>query len=161
MRKVLTILFLAISLAASAQQVLAEPEIYLGGHAGVGATIAPWTFAPTGGLAFHYTNRKNCGLAVELNYRNQYITLPFLMHLTFGPKMGRAVINLGPEIGAPLAGQKFHWGITAGLGAQLKTRKSGLFELDARYMFGFAEMSHELAAHIGWYWPIRKRDKQK
>lgn len=138
---------------------LQNAEMHIGAHAGI-STDLKWNIQPTGGFVFEYTNQKFCGLQVEVNYRSKYIDLPLLMHLNFGNRRGAFIINLGPQIGAPLAHQKFYYGVTGGLGGEIRTRKAGIFDLDIRFLYGFAEDTKELAAHIGWYWPIhRKKEK--
>lgn len=159
MRQLTVILILLCSLTATAQvKRLQEPEMHFGAHAGA-STDFGWNVQPTGGLVFTYTNQKYCGVQVELNYRSRYIDLPLLMHLQFGNQKGAFIVNLGPQIGAPLAKQKFYYGITGGLGGEVRTRKAGIFDLDVRFLFGFANSTQELAAHLGWYWPIKKKVK--
>ena len=82
-----------------------------------------------------------------------YIELPLLMHLYFGKQRFRAFINLGPEIGycireltsgTPLQPDKpqyqpidnpFDWGLAGGIGCYYRTRKIGIFQLEARAHF--------------------------
>ncbi len=94
-----------------------------------------------------------------------YVEIPFLAHLAFGKeqKGAQIFINLGPQIGfllsesekiegdwstAPVvtiqqhgkkADKKFDYGITGGLGVELKTKKAGNFLLEGRYYFGLSD----------------------
>ncbi|MGN0235557.1 MAG: porin family protein [Paludibacteraceae bacterium] len=106
-----------------------RPEIYLGVHGGVTASMVQ--FSPTvpnmspitdavvlggnGGLVFRWSGQKCCAVQVELNYLQRgwreanaegaytralhYIELPFLMHIYFGSQTVRGFVNLGPQIG--------------------------------------------------------------
>lgn len=90
-----------------------------------------------------------------MNYTRQldYIEIPLLMHLYFGKERFRGFFNLGPQIGycirdvaTPLPegvtaphylpiDKPFDWGLAGGLGCYLRTRKIGLFQLEARFNF--------------------------
>lgn len=82
-----------------------------------------------------------------------YIEVPLLMHLYFGKERFRAFLNLGPQIGycfrdiatelpssitqpqyQPID-KHFDWGLAGGLGCYYRTRKIGLFQLEARFNF--------------------------
>ena len=93
-----------------------------------------------------------------------YIEIPFLAHLAFGKEHrgAQVFINLGPQIGflltekeeiegdwsnppIPIVEQhgkkidkKFEYGITGGLGVELKTN-AGNFLLEGRYYFGLSD----------------------
>lgn len=90
-----------------------------------------------------------------MDYTRQldYIEIPLLMHLYFGKERFRGFFNLGPQIGycirdvatslpegvtaphyQPIE-QAFDWGLAGGLGCYLRTRKIGLFQLEARFNF--------------------------
>lgn len=82
-----------------------------------------------------------------------YIEIPLLMHLYFGKERFRGFINLGPQIGycirdivsgTPLSSsglqynsidKPFDWGLAGGLGCYYRTKKIGLFQLEARFNF--------------------------
>lgn len=96
-----------------------------------------------------------------------YIEVPFLAHLAFGkePRGLQIFINLGPQIGffigdneeyigswnvserpsssQPIYGKsvenKFEYGITGGLGFELKT-KAGNFFIEGRYYYGLSDI---------------------
>ena len=63
-----------------------------------------------GGIQFRFVSEKYFGIKMELNYtqrgfkdkeghrRLDYLELPFMTHLTFGQKLFRFFIDLGPEI---------------------------------------------------------------
>ena len=90
-----------------------------------------------------------------MDYTRQldYIEIPLLMHLYFGKEHFRGFFNLGPQIGycirdvaTPLPegvtaphylpiDKPFDWGLAGGLGCYLRTRKIGLFQLEARFNF--------------------------
>lgn len=90
-----------------------------------------------------------------LGYTRQldYIEIPLLMHLYFGKQRFRGFFNLGPQIGycirdiaTPLPEsvsaphyqtieKPFDWGLAGGLGCYYRTRKIGLFQLEARFNF--------------------------
>lgn len=87
------------------------------------------------------------------NYTRQldYIELPLLMHLYFGKERFRGFVNLGPQVGycvrdvAPQTPNNSHqyqpidkpfdWGLAGGLGCYYRTKKIGLFQLEARFNF--------------------------
>lgn len=160
MRNRLTILLLLCAMAMTAQRRLDEPELYFGVHAGASTVVGDWKFAPAGGLVFQYTNQKYCGLQLELNYCNQRVDIPMLMHLHFGRK-AQVAVNLGPEIGLRVTDARFYYGQTGGVGVQLYTRRAGVFDLDVRYMLGMRGMEHQLGAHLGWFWPMRRNRQTK
>ena len=93
-----------------------------------------------------------------------YIEIPFLAHLAFGKEQRglQFFINLGPQIGfliseketfsdpfnpthivtyqyGKMANNKFDYGIAAGLGVELKTRKTGNFLIEGRFYFGLSD----------------------
>ena len=87
------------------------------------------------------------------NYTRQldYIELPLLMHLYFGKERFRGFVNLGPQVGycvrdvdpqspnnshqyQPID-KPFDWGLAGGLGCYYRTKKIGLFQLEARFNF--------------------------
>lgn len=92
---------------------------------------------------------------MTMDYTRQldYIEIPLLMHLYFGKERFRGFFNLGPQIGycirdvaTPLPegvtaphylpiDKPFDWGLAGGLGCYLRTRKIGLFQLEARFNF--------------------------
>ena len=93
-----------------------------------------------------------------------YISIPFLAHLAFGKeeKGLQFFIHLGPEFAflisekerfsadfspsnvvinqyGKMVNNKFDYGITGGLGIELKTKKAGNFLLEGRYYFGLSD----------------------
>ena len=86
-----------------------------------------------------------------------YIQVPLLMHLYFGKERFRGFFNLGPQIGycfrdiaiypsqyemvissAPHhqpIDKPFDWGLAGGLGCYYRTKKIGLFQLEARFNY--------------------------
>ena len=95
------------------------------------------------------------GAGSTMDYTRQldYIEIPLLMHLYFGKQRFRGFINLGPQIGyciRDIATQlpstitspqyqpiekPFDWGLAGGLGCYYRTKKIGLFQLEARFNF--------------------------
>lgn len=87
-------------------------------------------------------------------YRSlDYIEIPLLMHLYFGKERFRGFLNLGPQIGycfrdiatelpnnitspqyQPID-KPFDWGLAGGLGCYYRTKRIGLFQLEARFNF--------------------------
>lgn len=115
-----------------------------------------------GGAQFRMVSEKYFGIKLELNYtqrgfqdteghrRLDYIELPFMTHITFGQKLFRFFIDLGPEISYlikdnPISSNnlqhntpiknKFDYGIVGGLGFEFNTHY-GIYTVDARYNFG-------------------------
>jgi hypothetical protein len=91
----------------------------------------------------------------KMDYTRQldYIEVPLLMHLYFGKERFRGFINLGPQIGycirdiatelpsdiispqyQPIE-KPFDWGLAGGLGCYYRSKKIGLFQLEARFNF--------------------------
>ena len=74
----------------------------------VGQLSMPMTYHA--GAQFRMISEKYCGIKLELNYsqkgfkdkyghrRLDYIELPFMTHITFGQRLFRFFIDLGPEI---------------------------------------------------------------
>lgn len=87
-----------------------------------------------------------------------YIEVPLLMHLYFGKERFRGFINLGPQIGycfrdvstelpssitAPQyesITKPFDWGLAGGLGCYYRTKKIGLFQIEARFNFSMGSV---------------------
>ena len=115
-----------------------------------------------GGAQFRMISEKYFGIKIELNYNQRgfqdneghrqldYIELPFMTHITFGQKLFRFFIDLGPEISYlikdnPISSNniqhttpiknKFDYGLVGGLGFEFNT-KYGIYTVDARYNFG-------------------------
>ena len=100
----------------------------------------------------------------DLQYQRtmNYIDIPFLAHLAFGKKF-QFFIDGGPQIGFYLSDKskisgdwdsmsgviveqhtlavkkKFDYGITGGVGIELKTRKAGNFLLEGRYYYALSD----------------------
>lgn len=114
------------------------------------------------GTQFRMISEKYFGIKIELNYtqrgfkdidgfrRLDYIELPFMTHLTFGQKLFRFFIDLGPEISYMIQDNpiksnqiqhsypiknRFDYGLVGGLGFEFNT-KYGIYTVDARYHFG-------------------------
>ncbi|MBR1877869.1 MAG: PorT family protein [Paludibacteraceae bacterium] len=123
-----------------------------------------------------------------------YIEMPVLMNINFGSRLCRGFFNLGPQIGYCLYDNKgtgtqlstittqyatpithpFDWGLAAGLGFYLRTRKAGLYQLEARFsysfggIFGTSLTDHfnmaspmDLSLNLAWLWEFKKTRKHK
>ncbi len=217
-RTLIFILFIASTLSLTAQPQLKQPEMYVGVHGGVMASLVQFTpsieqdllqtLGANGGLVFRYAGHKVCGLQVELNYMQRgwyeqktgyrrtidYIELPFLTHLSFGRSF-RGFVNLGPQIGYAIRedhknmpdltangeGQtangaqylpidnRFDWGIAGGLGMLYRTKKAGVYQLEARFNYSFGDLFSNskfatfsrscpmnISINLGWLWDIKK-----
>lgn len=125
------------------------------------------------GAQFRMVSEKYFGIVVELNYaqrgfatynddrslshrRLDYVELPFLSHITFGRKLFRYFINLGPSISCLVADNRastpssapqhtlavknrFDYAIVGGMGFEFNT-KYGIYTIDARYNFGLGNI---------------------
>lgn len=115
-----------------------------------------------GGAQFRMVSEKHFGIKLELNYTQRgfqdkeghrqldYLELPFMTHITFGQKLFRFFIDLGPEISYlikdnPISSNnlqhttpiknKFDYGLVGSLGFEFNT-KYGIYTIDTRYNFG-------------------------
>lgn len=105
----------------------------------------------------------------SLGYQHKmdYLEIPFLAHLAFG-KRTQFFLNLGPQIGflindkETFSGKlaensklqhsqeeyhkridnKFDYGITAGGGLEIRTRKAGNFLIEGRYYYALSDIFH-------------------
>lgn len=129
------------------------------------------------GLQFRMVSEKYFGIKMELNYtqrgfattennstcyrRLDYIELPVMSHITFGNRLFRYFIDLGPSISyllydSPAANStqqyhikpiqnKFDYSIVVGTGFEFNTRY-GIYTIDARYNFGLGNIFKSTAA---------------
>lgn len=120
-----------------------------------------------------------------------YIEIPMLMHLGFGKRNFKFFFNLGPQIGYCVADESvwtgngvvslnevqhqpidnpFDWGAAAGLGCYYKSKKAGLFHLEARFDYSlgslfdvgpleYFKMANPmgLSVNIAYMWQFKKR----
>ena len=152
---------------------------------------------PNAGLVFRFAGHKYCHFQMELNYMHRgwsqgndevghkqynlhYVELPILMHLNFGSETCRWIFNLGPQIGYCVWDEKqqithpLDWGLAAGTGLYVRTRKAGVYELEVRFDYSFGGVygtglkdkyniasPMDLSINLGYYWPIKRfRDKK-
>lgn len=176
------ILFLIINSAFSIMHCVAQyPEYGIGVRGGT-----TWSFIwsnpaitqPSMPLTFHVgtqfriVSERYFGLKAELNYTQRgfkdkeghrqldYIELPLMTHITFGQKLFRFFIDLGPEISYlikdnPITSatiqhtskikNRFDYGLVGGLGFEFNT-KYGIYTIDARYHFGLNNLFGNSAA---------------
>lgn len=149
------------------------------------------------GLVFRFAGHKYCHFQMELNYMHRgwahgnetightyhnlhYIELPILMNLNFGSEVCRWFFNLGPQIGycvwdeSSAIDHPFDWGLAAGTGFYVKTKKAGIYELEVRFDYSFGGVvgttvtDHysmaspmDLSINLGYYWPIKKFREKK
>lgn len=129
------------------------------------------------GAQFRMISEKYFGIKLELNYiqrgfatvenkvscyrRLDYIELPFMSHITFGTKLFRYFIDLGPSVSYLLNDSRdangtqqhhtkpiqnrFDYAIVAGTGFEFNTRY-GIYTIDARYSFGLGNIFKSTAA---------------
>ena len=123
----------------------------------------------------------------------RYIELPFLMHIYFGSQSFRGFVNLGPQIGycvyddmgsgvrqtesvhqyAP-PDKSFDWGVAGGLGIYYRSKKAGLYQIEARFNYSLGTIfassatdyfsqsnSMNLSINLAWLWEIRPCKKQQ
>ena len=159
------------------------------------ANMSPITNACTlggnGGLVFRYAGHKYCAFQTELNYMHRgwaetgstrtvynlhYIELPIFMHLNVGGEQCRWFFNLGPQIGFCVYDENhtidhpFDWGLAAGTGLYIRTRRAGLYQIEARFDFSLGgiygtsitdayRMANpmDLSLNLAWLMPVRKR----
>ena len=159
-----------------AQNTNFKPQWYLGAKGG--ATLSMVNFTPNVGQGFtlganygpvvRYLSHKNAGFQLEVLYQERgwketnnnynrkltYLSLPFMTHITFGNKIVRAIVNLGPEVSylckekgilesetpqyLPVK-NKFDYGIVGGLGIEFRTN-FGVYQLEGRYYFGIGKI---------------------
>ena len=170
MKRIYLILTFLLSLCLAHSQE-AYPQYALGVRGGT--TWSMMLFNPSisqpsmpmtyhAGAQFRMVSEKYVGLKLELNYaqkgfkdtyghrRLDYVELPFMTHITFGQRLFRFFIDLGPEIAylirdnsiaadvqqhALPVKNRFDYGIVGGLGFEFNTR-TGIYTIDARYHFG-------------------------
>lgn len=136
---------------------------------------------------------KNTDGTVAADYTRtlHYLELPFLMHIYFGSKTWRGFVNVGPQIGYCVSddlgkGTKqtttvhqyasidnpFDWGIAGGLGFYCRTKKAGVYQMEARFNYSlgttFASKTTDyfrqsnamnLSLNVGWLWEFKKKKK--
>jgi hypothetical protein len=178
LKRITIILFLSfLSLAIKAQY----PEYGVGVRGGttwsfmmlnpsVAQPSMPLTFHT--GAQFRMISERYFGIKVELNYaqrgfkdknghrRLDYVELPFMTHITFGQKLFRFFVDLGPEVSYVLQDNsiesntpqhstaiknRFDYGLVGGLGFEFNT-KYRIYTIDARYHFGLNNVFGNSAA---------------
>ena len=181
--------WLGVHGGVSASTVLFNPSV-----AGMSPITNACVLGGNGGLVFRYAGHKYCHFQMELNYLHRgwatktdegrtaynlhYIELPIFMHLNFGSEVCRWFFNFGPQIGYRVWDESnrtdhpFDWGLAAGTGLYIRTRKAGLYQLEIRYDFSFGGVvgtsltdnysmasPMDLSINLAWMMPIRDRRK--
>ncbi len=117
-----------------------------------------------------------------------YVEVPFLMHIYFGSERFRGFFNLGPEIGYCVYDDKgrgvqqesghqyaaldkpFDWGVAGGLGCYYRSRKAGIYQLEARFNYSLGTIfandatdyfsssnAMSLSLNFAWLWEFKKK----
>lgn len=142
-----------------------------------------------GGVIFRYTGHKYCAFQTELNYLHRgwaeganvlnnlhYIEIPILMNIHLGSEVCKWFFNFGPQVGYCVYDEKktidhpFDWGLTAGTGIEVRTRKAGFYLLEVRFDYSFGGVygtsvtdtykmasPMDLSVNLGWLMPIKDR----
>ena len=172
----------AIAVLLSTERVFAQfPEYAVGVRGGMQMSMA--LFEPSvaqslpvsmhAGAQFRMVSEKYFGIIAELNYtqrgfstlsgegvyahrRLDYIEIPFMSHITFGRKLFRYFIDLGPQVSFLISDTKpavastnpehtlpakniVDYGLVFGTGFEFNTRY-GVYTVDARYCFGLGNV---------------------
>lgn len=127
--------------------------------------------------------------AFDYSRKLHYIELPFLAHIYFGSPSIRGFVNLGPQIGYCFREEesgtrqtlstyqynpidnRFDWGLAGGLGLYYRTKKAGLFQLEARFNYSFQHLYHptrkehfvssapmNLSVNFAYLWEFHKKE---
>lgn len=175
--------YLGVHGGASAGTVLFQPSV-----SGMTPITQACVLGGNGGLVFRQAMHKYCQFQMELNYLHRgwkqsgtehnlhYVELPILMHICAGSEVCRWIFNLGPQIGycvwdeSNSIDHRFDWGLAAGTGFDINTRKAGIFELEVRFDFSFGGVlgtkvtdsyrmasPMDLSVNLGWYMPIKSK----
>ena len=126
--------------------------------------------------------------AGSYNRSLHYIELPIFMNLNFGNEVCRWFLNIGPQIGYCIKDegnsgvlvngttapeydqitQPFDWGLAAGTGLYIQTKKAGVYQLEVRFdyslggIFGTTVTDHysvanpmDLSVNLAYMWRIK------
>ena len=179
--------WLGVHGGVSASTVLFNPSV-----SGMSPITKACVLGGNGGLVFRYAGHKFCAFQMELDYLHRgwtengeahslhYVELPILMHLNFGSDVCRWIFNLGPQIGYCVKDESttidhpFDWGMAAGTGFNVRTKKAGVFELEVRFDFSFGGVfgtsitdrfnmasPMDLSVNLGWMMPVRRKTKME
>ena len=135
---------------------------------------------------WHETIALDNGNTIDYYRTLHYLEVPLLMHLYLGKERFRGFLNLGPQIGycfrdvstelpsnvaspqyQPLD-NPFDWGLAGGLGCYYRTKKIGIFQLEARFNFSLGTIysnrkvdhfsqsnSMNLSVNFAYMWEIK------
>lgn len=179
--------WLGVHGGVSASTVLFNPPV-----SGMSPITKACVLGGNGGLVFRYAGHKFCAFQMELDYLHRgwtengeahslhYVELPILMHLNFGSDVCRWIFNLGPQIGYCVKDESttidhpFDWGMAAGTGFNVRTKKAGVFELEVRFDFSFGGVfgtsitdrfnmasPMDMSVNLGWMMPVRRKTKME
>lgn len=179
------ILFTVFGISLCAQRLWAEPQHYVGVKGGM---VMSWVnmvpniaqgmhYSFVGGAVWRMQNEKYFGIQLEANYAQRgwsedkgyqrtlgYIEVPCLAHITFGKRLFKFYINLGPSISLLVNEQnvlessdyvqqkmpvenKFDYSIMGGLGFEFHTN-AGVWMLEGKYSFGLGDMFDSSAGNV-------------
>lgn len=125
--------------------------------------------------------------------RLDFIEIPFLTHIYFGSQSCRGFVNIGPQLGINIydnggVGDRqtkathqylsidnmVEWGVAGGLGVYYRSKKAGLYQLEARFNYSFGTLfasgttdyfsssnSMNLSLNLAWMWEFKKNNKRK
>lgn len=131
---------------------------------------------------------KNMNSGVDYTRQLHYIEVPLLTHIYFGSARARGFLNLGPQFGycfmdkesgnrnpkeshqyGPID-NRFDWGVAGGLGFYYRSRKAGLYQLEARFNYSLGTVfsskvtdyfsrsnAMNLSVNIGYFWEFNKK----
>ncbi len=181
---ILIILFTIVAFVGmNAQRLLAEPRHYVGVKGGV--VMSTVSFVPSISQSMHYSyqagavyrmvSEKYFGIQVEANYTQRgwnerngykrtlgYVEVPFLAHITFGWRVFRMYVNLGPSVSflahennvledGMMYQQKtpvdniVDYSIMGGVGFEFHTQ-AGVWSLEGRYSYGLGDIYNNSAS---------------
>ncbi|MBQ0007344.1 MAG: PorT family protein [bacterium] len=214
MKRLAAILFFSLSLFSAfcqeTENTLILPEHAVGITGGVNLSffnLKPAVSQPrmpvqaSIGIQYRVILEKYFGLWFQLNYDQRgfksqvgnsyrqrtfdYIEMPIFAHITFGRRIFRFHIDLGPSIGymikkrdpidselpefsLPVA-HRFDYGVTGMLGFEVNTAKAGIYQLNVRYNGSFSSIftrdydnftvsaPQSIVITAGWMWRIKPK----
>jgi hypothetical protein len=179
-----SVLFILFFLSGFSQTASEPPQWFLGAKGGL--NLLTVNFSPTVsqsysmrnsyGIIARYMSEKHVGLQLELIYDEKgweentivyqrqldYISFPFLTHISLGKKNTKFFINIGPQVSYlwqektltsaavdddkqyKAIENKFDYGIAGGIGTEFRT-KIGVYQLEARYYYGLGNLYGNMA----------------
>lgn len=177
-------LFILFFLWGYSQTTNYRPQWFLGAKGGI--NLLTVNFSPSigqnysmrnsCGIIARYMSEKHVGLQMELIYDEKgweentiayqrqldYISFPFLTHISLGKRSTKFFINIGPQVSylwqekaltsaavdddkqyKPIE-NKFDYGIVGAIGTEFRT-KIGVYQLEVRYYYGIGNLYGNMA----------------